>query len=749
VTRRPVLGVIGRDGRAAVSGRQPVSAAALWAQLPPVAARTVFPLGEQPYATLFYRRPGESCAVVDCSALPQAMGWELAWWLHTLVLGGERVTAAAVRRWTGLVAGINQARVQRAQPPVGSFLDLPLADWLSAARSAYAADTGQLPPPRFAHAYEPMLRRLHGALVARCDPAEWWRAQIWDPTHDPRIPLREHEATGGARLSFVGIEPRWLSDAVRWFLAVGLQSGVHTWPSVISYRTHLGTYFAEFLDANGITTPTLCADPANELRTVALRYLEHVRTRPAIRPGRSAGLSAQTIGTSQSLLARFYTFMLDHRDEAVEILDEPRWAELNEAHARLWREGELAHRRKSPQGKPTPNYLEPTVLSAIAEQLDILALPTDQTKTVVVDGQPTEVTGFGDEQAMRAYLLAMLTGRRINEILLMDFQPIDPIVGLNPTADVDPDAFVARLHYQQTKIAGAPNTILVEQAVVNIVTEQQAWIRQHVLPTMLPAAAGASAAPPAYLFVAAKRNRRGLRPYHANTLRHRLGRLAAQLQIRDSTGALVDFQRTHRLRHTKATELINSGVPLHVVQRYLGHRSPEMTMIYAATLAQTHEREFLRLAKVGRDGRALDLDPADVYELVQLDRRTDRVLPNGVCLLPPTKRCDKGNACARCEHFATDRSHLPEHHQQLAATLELIEQRKSQHLHRTGTPMTADNVWLDARLAETSSLQLIITSLENETTKDGSALRGAGAPARAIPGSPQPISIDTSRWRNP
>ena len=49
--------------------------------------------------------------------------------------------------------------------------------------------------------------------------------------------------------------------------------------------------------------------------------------------------------------------------------------------------------------------------------------------------------------------------------------------------------------------------------------------------------------------------------------------------------------------------------------------------------------------------------PADVYELVQLDRHTDRVLPNGYCLLPPPKRCDRGNACLTCDHFATDARH--------------------------------------------------------------------------------------------
>src|SRR5204863_66263 len=144
----------------------------------------------------------------------------------------------------------------------------------------------------------------------------------------------------------------------------------------------------------------------------------------------------------------------------------------------------------------------------------------------------------------------------------------------------------------------------------------------------------------------------GQRHYRANTLNGLLTQLAAALQVTDATGAVVDFQRTHRMRHTKATDLLNAGVPIHVVQRYMGHLSPEMTMHYARTLAETHEAEFLRFAKLGRDARPLEMDPADVYELVQLDRHTDRILPNGVCLLPPPKRCDRGNACLTCDHFA-------------------------------------------------------------------------------------------------
>ena len=119
-------------------------------------------------------------------------------------------------------------------------------------------------------------------------------------------------------------------------------------------------------------------------------------------------------------------------------------------------------------------------------------------------------------------------------------------------------------------------------------------------------------------------------------------------RLRHRLPGLPEGWSPHWLRHTHASALpvLNAGVPIHVVQRYMGHVSPAMTMYYAKTLAETHEAEFLRFAKLRRDGRPLEMDPADVYELVQLDRHTDRILPNGVCLLPPPKRCDRGNACS-------------------------------------------------------------------------------------------------------
>ena len=37
----------------------------------------------------------------------------------------------------------------------------------------------------------------------------------------------------------------------------------------------------------------------------------------------------------------------------------------------------------------------------------------------------------------------------------------------------------------------------------------------------------------------------------------------------------------HQFRHTLGTRLINAGVPQFIVQRVLGHASPEMVSVYA------------------------------------------------------------------------------------------------------------------------------------------------------------------------
>ncbi len=225
---------------------------------------------------------------------------------------------------------------------------------------------------------------------------------------------------------------------------------------------------------------------------------------------------------------------------------------------------------------------------------------------------------------------------------MMDFDPLSEVPGLDP-ASVPDGGTAARLRYQQTKINGAPDTILVGPDVVQIVREQQAWVRQQW--NLGPDAA------PRCLFPKTTGNRHASRPRETKDYNRMLRQFSLALGLRDADGQLLLYSRSHRLRHTKATTLLNAGARVHVVQRYLGHLSPEMTMRYAATLATTAEREFLAMVKSGRDGREIGMDRRDMLDLVQLDRRTDRVLPNEYCLLPPVWSCDKGNACHGCDHL--------------------------------------------------------------------------------------------------
>jgi hypothetical protein len=183
---------------------------------------------------------------------------------------------------------------------------------------------------------------------------------------------------------------------------------------------------------------------------------------------------------------------------------------------------------------------------------------------------------------------------------------------------------IAKLRYQQTKIEGAPDTIFVDGEVIEIIAEQQRWLTEHL------AGEGCHDAPK-YLFVKSHNNLRGQHPYIGNVFRTQLRKLVKQTGMTDSDGQPLNLSKTHRFRHTKATKLINSGVHLHVVQRYMGHTSPEMTMHYAQTLDTTAKAEFLRYQKISHTGDQPSIPAEDLYDLMALDTRTDRILPNGWC----------------------------------------------------------------------------------------------------------------------
>jgi hypothetical protein len=141
------------------------------------------------------------------------------------------------------------------------------------------------------------------------------------------------------------------------------------------------------------------------------------------------------------------------------------------------------------------------------------------------------------------------------------------------------------------------------------------------------------------------------------------------------------------------------------------------------------------------------MDRTTMYDLLQLDRGTDRVLPNGLCLLPPARQCDKGNACYTCGMFATDRSFIEVHQEMLERTRTLIAHRQHQREQRTGQPMAESNIWLRERRQEIAALQRIIQRL-GELPEDQRSIQGGGVGARVAPTAP-PAPIEITRKPQP
>ena len=89
----------------------------------------------------------------------------------------------------------------------------------------------------------------------------------------------------------------------------------------------------------------------------------------------------------------------------------------------------------------------------------------------------------------------------------------------------------------------------------------------------------------------------------------------------------------HSLRHTFATDMINSGMRIEVLQQLLGHQSIELTMKYARLSDETREKDYFRAMKIieqgGRDDEPYRVSNAlqKVFEEKKLLQPHDKKLP--------------------------------------------------------------------------------------------------------------------------
>ena len=194
--------------------------------------------------------------------------------------------------------------------------------------------------------------------------------------------------------------------------------------------------------------------------------------------------------------------------------------------------------------------------------------------------------------------------------------------------------------------------------------------------------------PDRYLFVNFKGRRRGL-PYQGNLVQRCLNRLAERVPILDDEGHVFHF-RNHAFRHSKAVELINSGMRLDLVQSWLAHASPTMTQVYAKLLDTTMRRSreevcrrgIFRLSDSGQfDEVDRDHPQSDnAVEWAYIRENLDAVrLPLGYCMKPIKLECKHQlSPCLTCRNLCPTPEFLPQFHHERAEVQEMVTRANTQ-----------------------------------------------------------------------
>ena len=324
--------------------------------------------------------------------------------------------------------------------------------------------------------------------------------------------------------------------------------------------------------------------------------------------------------------------------------------------------------------KFAPKYIPDEVIEQLNEHID--ALP---------------------RQVARMVLLLQEAGMRVSELCRLKFDCI--------AQDKKGDWW---LTYYQFKLKKEHN-IPLSKEIAEVVKEQQEYIRKELKPEF------------PYLFCARKRGNNSSdlfipapKPMSYLTLRRYLKNLAEAKNIRDASGKFFPLEKVHRFRHTVGTNMINEGVPIHIIKRFLGHETYTMTERYAyihdETLKQGIE-EYHGGRVVNVTGEAIiserpDLDTGDMQWFKKNVQA--QALSNGYCGLPKTlKDCPHANACLTCGHFRTTKEFLEIHRHELENTNKIIEKAKANGWER--------QVEMNEKVKQ--NLEKIIISLESENDK--------------------------------
>jgi integrase len=150
-------------------------------------------------------------------------------------------------------------------------------------------------------------------------------------------------------------------------------------------------------------------------------------------------------------------------------------------------------------------------------------------------------------------------------------------------------------------------------------------------------------------------------PLTLTIINRALKQLIETLDLRGPDGQLVTVT-PHMFRHQRATDLLEAGVSLPVIQRLIDHTSMKTTEIYAHMSEKKVREEWERARAVDHAGNLVPLPgsvEADAAWLHAFMGGATQALPNGRCGMPCSETCEHANACLDCPLFITTPEYLP------------------------------------------------------------------------------------------
>lgn len=184
--------------------------------------------------------------------------------------------------------------------------------------------------------------------------------------------------------------------------------------------------------------------------------------------------------------------------------------------------------------------------------------------------------------------------------------------------------------------------------------------------------------PDKYLFNTYEGKNKGL-PYSKPAFTSAVQELINRKNILDGNGEIYHF-KAHSLRHTRAMEYTEQGMPIGIIQQILGHCSLQMTLHYSKVsedmlYKKWNETEKLNLFRPNVAPPNPDYQNTEDIHFERIRKNLDAVrVPFGVCFKPSKIACKQQmNMCIECPSFCTTKEDLPEYENEIKRVKEQIQ----------------------------------------------------------------------------